>query len=200
MDVVDMPSPDASHAPISPILSSRHLEWALDEKQFKRVGILPSPDDSSNQNSDGAYGGNLQKTESKSTPDITPPDNDHRPLIAPPLSAEPHIPTNHHSDRGRSRTADIASGKPRRRSTIPTIRTNLGLDAEAPIIESHRTDDGGNWSIVRTILREPLAEFFGTFVMVLFGDGSVAQVLLGSGQKSAPDGFGYGEYQSINWG
>lgn len=36
--------------------------------------------------------------------------------------------------------------------------------------------------------------------MVLFGDGSVAQVLLSAGEKSAPGMDGYGSYQSINWG
>lgn len=36
--------------------------------------------------------------------------------------------------------------------------------------------------------------------MVMFGDGSVAQVLLSTGQKTAPGGNGFGSYQSINWG
>ena len=48
------------------------------------------------------------------------------------------------------------------------------------------------WSRIRHYLREPLAEFFGTFILVLFGDGSVAQVVLSDGKK--------GDYQSIAWG
>ncbi|MCU0961340.1 MAG: MIP family channel protein [Pirellulaceae bacterium] len=46
----------------------------------------------------------------------------------------------------------------------------------------------------RTLYRELAAEFLGTFVLIVFGCGSVAQVLL-SGQK-------HGEYLSINigWG
>jgi aquaglyceroporin related protein len=36
--------------------------------------------------------------------------------------------------------------------------------------------------------------------MVMFGDGSVAQVLLSTGQTTAPGGNGFGNYQSINWG
>lgn len=36
--------------------------------------------------------------------------------------------------------------------------------------------------------------------MVLFGNGSVAQVLLTQGQQSAPGQDGFGNYQSINWG
>ena len=36
--------------------------------------------------------------------------------------------------------------------------------------------------------------------MVMFGDGSVAQVLLSTGQTTAPGGMGFGSYQSISWG
>jgi len=36
--------------------------------------------------------------------------------------------------------------------------------------------------------------------MVLFGDGSVAQVLLSAGQVAAPGKSGNGNYQSISWG
>lgn len=42
----------------------------------------------------------------------------------------------------------------------------------------------------RTI-QEFFSELFGTFIMILFGDGVVAQVLLSKGTK--------GDFQSINW-
>ncbi|EEP78744.1 conserved hypothetical protein [Uncinocarpus reesii 1704] len=48
------------------------------------------------------------------------------------------------------------------------------------------------WSRIRHTFREPFAEFFGVFVLVLFGNGSVAQVVLSKGEK--------GSYQSISWG
>jgi aquaglyceroporin related protein, other eukaryote len=48
------------------------------------------------------------------------------------------------------------------------------------------------WSRVRYRLREPLSEFFGVFILILFGDGVVAQVVLSGGAK--------GSYQSITWG
>ena len=48
------------------------------------------------------------------------------------------------------------------------------------------------WSRLRRYLREPLSEFFGTFILVMFGDGVVAQVVLSNGEK--------GDYQSISWG
>ncbi|KAH7019613.1 aquaporin-like protein [Ilyonectria destructans] len=41
-------------------------------------------------------------------------------------------------------------------------------------------------------MREPFSEFFGVMVLLLFGDGSVAQVVLGKGNK--------GDWQNINWG
>ena len=48
------------------------------------------------------------------------------------------------------------------------------------------------WSRGRRYLREPFSEFFGTFILVMFGDGVVAQVVLSDGKK--------GDYQSICWG
>lgn len=47
------------------------------------------------------------------------------------------------------------------------------------------------WSQVRHYLREPFSEFLGTFILILFGDGGVAQVVLSDGKK--------GDYQSISW-
>lgn len=48
------------------------------------------------------------------------------------------------------------------------------------------------WSRIRHYFREPLAEFFGVFILILFGDGVVAQVVLSNGTR--------GDYQSISWG
>ena len=48
------------------------------------------------------------------------------------------------------------------------------------------------WSRIRRYFREPLAEFFGMFIFILFGDGSIAQVVLSNRQN--------GDYQSISWG
>lgn len=48
------------------------------------------------------------------------------------------------------------------------------------------------WSRCREYARDAFSEFFGTMILVLFGDGVVAQVLLSHGQK--------GDYQSISWG
>jgi aquaglyceroporin related protein, other eukaryote len=48
------------------------------------------------------------------------------------------------------------------------------------------------WSKVRATCQEAFSEFFGVFILILFGDGVVAQVVLSSGTK--------GSYQSISWG
>jgi aquaglyceroporin related protein len=48
------------------------------------------------------------------------------------------------------------------------------------------------WSRIRHVCREPFSEFFGVFILILFGDGVVAQVVLSNGEK--------GDYQSISWG
>lgn len=48
------------------------------------------------------------------------------------------------------------------------------------------------WSRIRNFMIEPFSEFFGVFILILFGDGVVAQVVLSRGEKGA--------YQSITWG
>lgn len=48
------------------------------------------------------------------------------------------------------------------------------------------------WPRIRHKLREPFAEFWGCLILILLGDGVVAQVTLSGGTK--------GDYQSISWG
>lgn len=88
------------------------------------------------------------------------------------------------------------------RSNPTRTRILLGLKASAPLADEHKDLEHHDlvWSRIRLALREPFAEFFGTFIMVLFGDGSVAQVLLSAGQVGAPGKNGNGNYQSISWG
>lgn len=81
-------------------------------------------------------------------------------------------------------------------------RSVLGLHPQAPVDGEHVEAPQSSllWSRIRIVMREPFAEFWGTAVMVMFGNGSVAQVLLSAGQTAAPGGNGFGAYQSINWG
>ncbi|KAL2827178.1 putative aquaglyceroporin [Aspergillus cavernicola] len=48
------------------------------------------------------------------------------------------------------------------------------------------------WSGIRASCTEAFSEFFGTLILILFGNGVVAQVILSHNQK--------GDYQSISWG
>lgn len=47
------------------------------------------------------------------------------------------------------------------------------------------------WPRIRRVLREPFSEFLGTFIIIMFGDGVVAQVVLSRGKN--------GDYQSIRY-
>lgn len=87
-------------------------------------------------------------------------------------------------------------------STLQNTRGRLGLHPTAPVIEEHDYAEHSDliWPKIRMTLKEPFAEFWGVFIMVMFGDGSVAQVLLSENEKSAPGGNGFGQYQSISWG
>jgi len=55
-----------------------------------------------------------------------------------------------------------------------------------------KTDPKFLWPRVRLSLQDAFSEFIGTFIIIMFGDGVVAQVVLSDGKK--------GDYQSISWG
>lgn len=48
------------------------------------------------------------------------------------------------------------------------------------------------WSRIRERCHDAFSEFFGTLILILFGNGVVAQVVLSNYEK--------GNYQSISWG
>ncbi|KAF1981334.1 aquaporin [Aulographum hederae CBS 113979] len=115
----------------------------------------------------------------------------------------PHQDNPHsHIPEATSIAHDEKPWRKRTSSRLQGARTRLGLHPTAPIEEEHDSAEHQEllWSKIRLILREPLAEFFGVFILVLFGDGSVAQVQLSVGQTTAPGGNGFGNYQSISWG
>jgi hypothetical protein len=107
--------------------------------------------------------------------------------------------TNEHADQDEYPPAKVGSTS----SSGPhPIRSALGLHEKPPVHEDHEDHIHHQllWSRIRLTLREPFAEFWGTAIMVFFGNGSVAQVLLSVGNKAAPGANGYGAYQSISWG
>jgi aquaglyceroporin related protein, other eukaryote len=66
------------------------------------------------------------------------------------------------------------------------------IDHKIPQADAVEAEPDLLWSRIRRFMREPFAEFFGVFILILFGDGVVAQVVLSKGTK--------GDYQSISWG
>jgi hypothetical protein len=81
---------------------------------------------------------------------------------------------------------------------ISHLRERVGLPEDLHIRPEHESTNRFSWPSFRVIFREPFAEFFSTMVMVMFGNGSIAQVLLGGGEISTLGKNGYGSYQSIN--
>lgn len=78
------------------------------------------------------------------------------------------------SKENHSNPALQQAGSRRRVDTMSSVRSYIGLKPEAPIDEHEDLEHHDLlWSRIRLALREPLAEFFGTFIMVLFGDGYV---------------------------
>lgn len=69
---------------------------------------------------------------------------------------------------------DSSTSPPRLRkvsSTLEGHRAWLGLQPMAPVQEDHDHAEHNHltWSKVKIVLKEPLAEFWGTFILVLFG-------------------------------
>ncbi|KAF4633881.1 hypothetical protein G7Y89_g4228 [Cudoniella acicularis] len=74
----------------------------------------------------------------------------------------------------------------------PYAEHGPGIDHKIPQEEVVPAEPELWWSRVRHVMREPFSEFFGVFILILFGDGVIAQVVLSDGAK--------GGYQSIAWG
>lgn len=75
-------------------------------------------------------------------------------------------------------------------STMATVATvNTYMETGAPINRSQTADklkEANNalrWARFRRALREAFSEFMGTFILIMFGDGVVAQVVLSGGEK-----------------
>lgn len=79
----------------------------------------------------------------------------------------------------------------------PPIDNAYNKEMEQEEYEHHHTL---LWQKIRHYCRDPFAEFMGTFIMIIFGDGSVAQVLLSTNPKLPKADQDKGQYQSISWG
>lgn len=87
-------------------------------------------------------------------------------------------------------------GADRRRTSVQDVPAFAEhgplVDHKIPQADAVQQEPDLLWSRIRHFLREPLSEFFGVFILIMFGDGVVAQVVLSNGTK--------GDYQSISWG
>ncbi len=88
-------------------------------------------------------------------------------------------------------------------SSLPPLQDSVSESSNGKPVPVHNSPMSGSvthddaekqphWPKIRTIWQDAFSEFFGTMVLILFGDGVVAQVVLSGGTK--------GEYQSISWG
>jgi len=81
---------------------------------------------------------------------------------------------------------------------IPSFKNEMGGEetheehAVSSMLPTHHEEEQLAWARIREYFQDGFSEFFGTMVLVLFGDGVVAQVVLSKSTK--------GDYQSISWG
>ncbi|GJJ14257.1 hypothetical protein Clacol_008521 [Clathrus columnatus] len=85
-----------------------------------------------------------------------------------------------------------------RESASPQTVTPSGPSMEE--MTEHYTKFPNAWSHVRYRFREAFAEFFGTMILILFGDGVVCQVVLGGNTAVAPSAKGAYVSISFAWG
>lgn len=114
--------------------------------------------------------------------------------MAPP-DVEKGLPTNESEHQAVvttqhyevARQSDTSSGSIRYAKEAPG--GNDGISTAR--LELTPTDHPNPWSKFREFMKEPFGEFLGTMIMIIFGDGVVAQVILSNSTK--------GTYQSISW-
>lgn len=100
--------------------------------------------------------------------------------------SEPYTAVSH----AEQTTNGDTHGKPV--ALLPHAEHGALIDHHVPQEEAVQAKPDLLWSRIRHYFRDPLSEFFGVFILILFGDGVVAQVVLSNGAK--------GSYQSISWG
>ncbi|KAK4940886.1 glycerol channel, partial [Elasticomyces elasticus] len=77
------------------------------------------------------------------------------------------------------------------RPQIPYAEHGALIDRTTTFLEAPKSPELA-WPRLRRQFKDPFSEFLGTFILIMFGDGVVAQVVLSNGTR--------GSYQSISWG
>ncbi|KIM89462.1 hypothetical protein PILCRDRAFT_813403 [Piloderma croceum F 1598] len=109
----------------------------------------------------------------------------------------------HHSDSGsglssfdKSKTIRSENILAKRRASV---QSHSSLEPRHEIIHcSHYTPYPNRWAKFRDYIREPMAEFFGTMILIIFGNGVNCQVVLSSNPAVASSPKG--QYLSISFG
>lgn len=96
------------------------------------------------------------------------------------------------SSSGHSAVKTTMQHLERAQSKSTLAEHGVTIDHEGPQEEEKDSNPHLLWSRIRYHCQDAFSEFFGVFIMILFGDGVVAQVVLSKGEK--------GDYQSISWG
>jgi len=138
---------------------------------------------------------------SKKTPSAAHTIPDRSSSTAIDMDAVKQIPSPPPSPGSLPQDIKFAHVEHRRNSSEGTVTTSPFAE-HGPTINRSQTKEafikkksknaGLRWPRIRRLFREPFSEFMGTFILIMFGDGVVAQVVLSNGEK--------GNYQSISWG
>jgi len=107
------------------------------------------------------------------------------PPTPPEEFAASHVEHRRASSNGTATTAAT--------STFAEHGPTIDRSKTRQVFSDKKASNAGlRWPRIRRTFREALSEFMGTFILIMFGDGVVAQVVLSNGKN--------GDYQSISWG
>ncbi|THW28415.1 aquaglyceroporin like protein [Aureobasidium pullulans] len=91
-----------------------------------------------------------------------------------------------HIEHNRADSDDTVASQPK------FVEQGVPLNRSPTAAALDKTDPKFLWPRIRLSLQDAFSEFIGTFIILMFGDGVVAQVVLSRGKN--------GDYQSISWG
>merc|ERR1712093_341166 len=111
---------------------------------------------------------------------------DDKKISPPPSPPTQQIEHSHHQHHDRQYRDTTVDGQPAYEEHGALIDHKISRE------EKVQAQPDLRWSRFRHYMRGPFSEFFGVFILILFGDGVVAQVILSN--------FERGDYQSISWG
>jgi len=104
-----------------------------------------------------------------------------------------------HYENGDSTSVNSKPVKATEKVSGPRAWLGLKPEIDMPEELDHAEHNHFFWSKVKLAMKEPFAEFWGTFILVLFGDAAIAQTLL-TANTSAPGADGFGSWVTISWG